>query len=85
MQSSKLGMCERYHLSREGVRKGYLFFQKRYIIKGKGLDLGVEPPRIKRIVPRASTSKVLPVDLSWAIQQFDFESGGNLKEALLIK
>ena len=57
-------MCKRYHLSREGVRKGYLFFQKRYIIKGKGLDLGVEPPRIKRIVPRASTSKVLPVDLS---------------------
>ena len=51
MQSSKLGMCKRYHLSREGVRKGYLFFQKCYITKGKGLNLGAESPRIKRIVP----------------------------------
>ena len=50
MQSSKLGICKRYHLSRQGVRKGYLFFQKCYIINGKGLDLDAEPPRIKRIV-----------------------------------
>ena len=47
MRSSKIGMCKWYHLSREG----YILFQKCYIIKGKGLDLGVEPPRIKRIVP----------------------------------
>ena len=35
MQSSKRGVWKGYHLSIEGIRKG------------KGLDLGVEPPRIK--------------------------------------
>ena len=28
----------------EGTQKGYLFYQKWYK-KGKGLDLGAEPPR----------------------------------------
>ena len=37
MRSSKIGMCKWYHLSREGIRKGYFFFQKRYIIKGEGV------------------------------------------------
>ena len=32
-----------------------------------------------------STFKVLPADLSWVAQQFDFKSGGKLKQALLIK
>ena len=45
MQSSKQGMCKGYHLSIEGIRKGYLFCKKWYI-KGKGLDLGAEPPGI---------------------------------------
>ena len=32
-------------ISVEGVRKGYFFFQNG-TQKGKGLDLGAEPPRI---------------------------------------
>ena len=28
----------------EGIRKGYLFWQKWYIKGGKRLDLGAEPP-----------------------------------------
>ena len=43
MQSSKQGMWKGYHLSIEGIQKGYLFHEKWYI-KGKGLDLGAEPP-----------------------------------------
>ena len=43
MQSSKQGMWKGYHLSIEGVRKGYLFREK----KGKGLDLGAKPLPIK--------------------------------------
>ena len=37
-----------YHLSIEGVQKGYLFCQKWYI-KGEriALDLGVEPPSVQ--------------------------------------
>ena len=34
----------------EGIRKGYLFREKSYITevgKGKGLDLGVQPPSVK--------------------------------------
>ena len=46
MQRSKLVMWKGYHLSLEGIRKGYLFYQK-WHIKGKGLDLGAEPPGIK--------------------------------------
>ena len=45
MQSSKQGMWKGYYLSIEGIRKGYLFCKKWYI-KGKGLDLGAEPPGI---------------------------------------
>ena len=45
MQSSKQGMSKRYHLSIEGIQKGYLFV-KNGIWKGKGLDLGAEPPCI---------------------------------------
>ena len=51
MRSSKIGMGKWYHLSREGIRKGYFFFQKCYIINRKGLDLGAEPPCKKRVVP----------------------------------
>ena len=45
MQSSKQGMWKGYwyHLTIEGVRKGYLFRE----IKGKGLDLGAKPLPIK--------------------------------------
>ena len=46
MHRSKLGTWKRYHLSMKGIWKGYLFCQKWYI-KGKGWDLGVEPPGIK--------------------------------------
>ena len=35
----------------EGIRKGYLFCQK-WSIKGKGLELGTEPPRIRGLQPR---------------------------------
>ena len=45
MQSSKQGMCKGYHLSIEGIRRGY-FFVKKWYIKRKGLDLGAEPPGI---------------------------------------
>ena len=45
MQGSKQGMRKEYHLSIEGIQKGYLFREKWYI-KGKGLDLGAEPPCI---------------------------------------
>ena len=38
-------MWKGYHLSIESIRKGYLFV-KNGILKGKGLDLGAEPPRI---------------------------------------
>ena len=47
MQRSKLGMLRGYHLSLEGIRKGYLVFVKNSICKGTVLDLGAEPPRIK--------------------------------------
>ena len=43
MQSSKEGMWKGYHLSIEGIQKGYLFV-KNGIWKVKGLDLGPEPP-----------------------------------------
>ena len=51
MESSKQGMGKGYHLSIKGIRKGYLFrkgFRKKWYVKdkGKGLDLGTEPPRI---------------------------------------
>ena len=45
MPSSKQGMWKGYHLSIEGIRRGYLFREKWYI-KGKGMDRVVEPPRI---------------------------------------
>ena len=28
----------------EGVQKGYLFREERYVKEGEGLDLGAEPP-----------------------------------------
>ena len=32
----------------QGIQKGLLFFKKKfYIQKGRGLDLGAEPPRIR--------------------------------------
>ena len=31
----------------EGIQKGYVFLSKRVYKKGKGLDLGAEPTRIK--------------------------------------
>ena len=43
MQSCKQAVWKGYHLSIEGIRKGYLFRAKLYI-KGKGLDLETEPP-----------------------------------------
>ena len=46
MQSSTQGMWKGYHLSKEGIRKGYRFREK---CKGKGLDLGAEPPCIPYI------------------------------------
>ena len=49
MQSSKQGMLKGYHLSVEGIRKGYLFREKWYI-KGKGLDLGAAPPPHKNLL-----------------------------------
>ena len=33
-----------YHFSTEAIRKGYLFCEKSFYKKGKGLDLGAEPP-----------------------------------------
>ena len=49
MQGSKQGMWKGFHLSIEaGIRKGHIFCEEWYI-KGKGLDLGVEPPCIKKI------------------------------------
>ena len=47
MQSSKLGMRRRgYHLSIEGIRKGFLFCQKRYI-KGNGSEpQGEDSPKL---------------------------------------
>ena len=45
MQTSKQSLWKGYHLSIEGIQKGYLFREKWYI-KRKGFDLGVEPPRI---------------------------------------
>ena len=41
MQSRKQGMWKGYHLSIEGIWKGY-----HGTLKGNGLDLGAEPPRI---------------------------------------
>ena len=40
-------VCEGYiyHLFIECIRKG-TFLERNYILKGKGLDLGVEHPRI---------------------------------------
>ena len=46
MQSSKQGMWKGYHLSIEGITKGEPQLSKMAYKKGKGLDLGAEPPRI---------------------------------------
>ena len=46
MQSSKIGMWGGHDLSIEGIRKDY-FSVKNGIWKGKGLDLGAEPPHLK--------------------------------------
>ena len=46
MQSSKQDMWKGYRLSIEGIRRG-IFYVKNGISKGKGLDLGAEPPRIR--------------------------------------
>ena len=40
MQRSKLGMWKGYHLSLEGIQKGYLFCLKWYIQRVKGWSLG---------------------------------------------
>ena len=45
MKSSKQGIWKVYHFSIEGIRKMKKW--KNGIEKGKGLDLGAEPPRIK--------------------------------------
>ena len=62
LQSSKRSMWKGYHLSIEGIRKGYLFRQKWYV-KGKGLDLGAEypppPPGEKPWVPSHCTCTYL--------------------------
>ena len=48
IQSSKLGIWKVYHLSIEGIQKGYRAFSaKNGIWKGKGMDLGAELPRTK--------------------------------------
>ena len=55
IKSSKLGLWKGYHLSIEGIRKGFLFYQKWYI-KGKGLELVVESTRLNFFeYPRAPT------------------------------
>ena len=50
MALKELGMWKGYHFSVNGIRKEHLFCQRWYI-KGKGLDLGAEPPRRKRTPP----------------------------------
>ena len=45
IQSSNQRMWKGYHLSLEGIRKGDLSREK-CILKGKGLNLGAELPRI---------------------------------------
>ena len=48
MQSSKQGMWKGYQMSIElKVYERGTFFVKNGIQKGKGLDLGVEPPQVK--------------------------------------
>ena len=56
MQSSKQGMGKGYHLSIEGIRKGYLFrkgFRKKWYVKdtSKGLDLGAAADLHRRASP----------------------------------
>ena len=47
IQSYKQGMWEGYHFSIEGIwKEPSTFSVKNGIQKGKGLDLGVEPPRL---------------------------------------
>ena len=41
------GIRKGHHLSMESIRKGCLFRGKKGILKGKGSDLGAEPPHIK--------------------------------------
>ena len=47
INNSKLGMWKWYHPSITRIRKGTLFLSKIVYEKGKALDLGAEPPRIK--------------------------------------
>ena len=47
-KSNKLGKRKGYHLSIQGYEKG-IFLVKNGIKKGKGLELGAEPPRIKLV------------------------------------
>ena len=49
MRSFKVGMGKGFDLSIEGERKRCLFRRKWYV-KGKGLDLAVEPPQYKHLL-----------------------------------
>ena len=46
IQSAKQDVREEHHFSIDGMLKGY-FVPKNGISKGKGVDLGAEPPHIK--------------------------------------
>ena len=44
MQSCKQGMWKGHYFSTEGIRNGCLFCRKMAYKRGKGLNLGAEPP-----------------------------------------
>ena len=60
MQSSKKGMRKWYHFTTEDIRKGYPFSEEWYK-KGKGLDLGAEPPCITKFIIGQQTILPEPV------------------------
>ena len=64
MQRSKLGMWKGYHLSLEGIQKGYLFCLKWYIQRVRGWSLG-QASSVSTLPPPLSLPLWITVTLVW--------------------
>ena len=64
MQSSKQGMWKGYHLSIEGIRKGYLF-RKKWYIKGQGFRPQGRTSPYKNLLSTPPPAPGARVDCIW--------------------
>ena len=70
MQSSKLGMWKGYHLSIESQERG-TFSVENGIQKGKGLDIGEEPPCITLLSSPPRGAEQADVNFNFLISDMD--------------